>query len=58
MHQGVIQQVLLILLYLLLNHDGVQGKTMLSKIEELELEEQLKLLNKPSIKTVKVYISR
>ncbi|WMV43870.1 hypothetical protein MTR67_037255 [Solanum verrucosum] len=27
---------------------------MLSKIEELELEEQLKLLNKPSIKTVKM----
>ncbi|XP_049378380.1 uncharacterized protein LOC125843210 [Solanum stenotomum] len=52
MHQRIIRQILLIL-YLLLNYGGVQGKTTLSKIEELELEEQLKLLNKPSIKTVK-----
>ncbi|KAM3321796.1 hypothetical protein P3S67_002947 [Capsicum chacoense] len=52
MHQRFIQKNLLVL-YLLLNYDGVQGKTVLSKHEELELEEQLKLLNKPSIKTIK-----
>ncbi|KAM3263367.1 hypothetical protein P3L10_000361 [Capsicum annuum] len=52
MHQRIIQKILLVL-YLLLNYDGVQGKTVLSKHEELELEEQLKLLNKPSIKTIK-----
>ncbi|TMX03711.1 hypothetical protein EJD97_014759 [Solanum chilense] len=51
-HQGIIRQTLLVL-YLLLNYDSVQGKTLLSKIEELELEEQFKLLNKPSVKTIK-----
>ncbi|XP_060211053.1 protein neprosin-like isoform X2 [Lycium barbarum] len=52
MHQKIIRQSLLVL-YLLISYDGVQGKTMLSKLEDLELEEQLKLLNKPSIKTIK-----
>lgn len=55
LHQGIIRQTLLVL-YLLLNYDSVQGKTLLSKIEELELEEQFKLLNKPSVKTIKVHI--
>ncbi|OIT34340.1 hypothetical protein A4A49_61236, partial [Nicotiana attenuata] len=52
MDQRIIRQTFLVL-YLLLSYDGVQGKIKLSKVEELELEKQLKLINKPSIKIIK-----
>ncbi|XP_060210225.1 protein neprosin-like [Lycium barbarum] len=38
---------------LLVSYDGVKGEMKLSKLEELALEKQLKLLNKPSVKTIK-----
>ncbi|XP_009798161.1 protein neprosin-like [Nicotiana sylvestris] len=44
---------ILLLLYFLLSYDGVQGEMKLSKLEELALEKQLKLLNKPAVKTIK-----
>ncbi|XP_060210222.1 protein neprosin-like, partial [Lycium barbarum] len=43
----------LLILYFLLSYNGVQGKIKLSKLKDLELEEQLKLLNKPSVKIIK-----
>ncbi|KAH0687790.1 hypothetical protein KY290_020090 [Solanum tuberosum] len=43
----------LLVLYLLFNYDGVQGEIKLSEQEELALEKQLKLLNKPAVKTIK-----
>ncbi|XP_049362034.1 uncharacterized protein LOC125826733 [Solanum verrucosum] len=43
----------LLVLYLLFNYDGVQGEIKLSEQEELALEKQLKLLNKPVVKTIK-----
>ncbi|XP_055822248.1 uncharacterized protein LOC129890794 [Solanum dulcamara] len=52
MHQRIIRQNLLVLC-LLLSYNGVQGEKKLSKLEDMELEKQLKLLNKPAIKTVK-----
>lgn len=54
-HKRIIQQTLLVL-YFLLSYNGVQGRIKLSKQEDSELEEQLKLLNKPSVKIMKVYI--
>ena len=38
----------------LFSYDGVDGYRKLSKEENLELEKQLKHLNKPSVKTIKV----
>ncbi|XP_069144731.1 protein neprosin-like [Solanum lycopersicum] len=52
MHQKIIRQILL-MLCLFLSYNGVQGRKKLSKLEDMELEKQLKLLNKPAIKTVK-----
>ncbi|PSS04153.1 DNA (cytosine-5)-methyltransferase, partial [Actinidia chinensis var. chinensis] len=37
---------------LVVGHNGVEGDTSLSKEEELELEKQLKLINKPAVKTI------
>ncbi|KAM3321812.1 hypothetical protein P3S67_002963 [Capsicum chacoense] len=51
-HQRKVLPILLVL-YLLLSYDGVQGEMSLSKLEELSLEKQLKLLNKPTVKTIK-----
>ncbi|KAK4365355.1 hypothetical protein RND71_016713 [Anisodus tanguticus] len=52
-HQRNVLQTLLVL-YFLLSYDGVQGEMKLSKLEELALEKQLNLLNKPSVKTIKM----
>ena len=38
----------------LFSYNGVDGYRKLSKEENLELEKQLKHLNKPSVKTIKV----
>ncbi|MCD7460864.1 hypothetical protein HAX54_044627 [Datura stramonium] len=51
-HQRIVRQTLLVL-YFVLSYDGVQGEIKLSKLEDLELEKQLKLLNKPALKTIK-----
>ncbi|KAM3263380.1 hypothetical protein P3L10_000374 [Capsicum annuum] len=51
-HQRNVLPILLVL-YLLMSFDGVQGEIKLSKLEELSLEKQLKLLNKPAVKTIK-----
>jgi len=48
-HLSVIQLLIAILVYL--NHDEVEG---LSKKDHEALERQLKLLNKPAVKTIKV----
>ncbi|XP_049378500.1 uncharacterized protein LOC125843313 [Solanum stenotomum] len=51
-NQGIIQQTLV--LYFLLSYNYVvQGEIKLSEVEDQELESQLKLLNKPAIKTIK-----
>lgn len=52
MHRMIIEQFLL-MLFLCLCYNGVRGKK-LSEQEDLELEKQLKLLNKPATKTIKV----
>ncbi|XP_070055801.1 protein neprosin-like [Nicotiana tomentosiformis] len=52
MHQRIVQQTLL-MLYFLLSYNGVQGEKNLSKLEDAELEKQLKLLNKPAVKIAK-----
>ncbi|KAG5593158.1 hypothetical protein H5410_043672, partial [Solanum commersonii] len=52
MHQRTVQQTLLIL-YFLLSYNRVEGQKKPSKLEDAELEKQLKLLNKPAVKTVK-----
>lgn len=46
----------LLLSYFSLSYNGIQGEIKLSKLEDLELEKQLKLLNKPAVKTIKVYL--
>ncbi|XP_055814328.1 uncharacterized protein LOC129883756 [Solanum dulcamara] len=51
MNRRMIDQCLL-MVFLCLSYDGVRG-TKLSKQEDLELEKQLKVLNKPPIKTIK-----
>ncbi|MCD9637810.1 hypothetical protein HAX54_021314 [Datura stramonium] len=51
-NRGIIQQTLLVL-YFLLSYSKVQGEIKLSEVEDQELERQLKLLNKPAIKTIK-----
>ena len=43
-------------LSLVVGHNGVEGDTSLSKEEEKELENQLKLINKPAVKTIQVLI--
>ncbi|XP_070011341.1 protein neprosin-like [Nicotiana sylvestris] len=50
--QQIVRQTLLVLFFLL-SYDGVQGEIKLSELEDLELEKQLKLLNKPATKTIK-----
>ncbi|KAJ8526904.1 hypothetical protein K7X08_029381 [Anisodus acutangulus] len=50
--QRIVRQTLLVL-YFLLSYDGIQGELKLSKLEDSELEKQLKLLNKPAVKTIK-----
>ncbi|XP_075093776.1 protein neprosin-like [Nicotiana tabacum] len=52
LHQRAIVQILLAI-SLLLNHYEVEAEQRLSKAKDLELEKQLKLLNKPAIKTIK-----
>ncbi|XP_049378498.1 uncharacterized protein LOC125843310 [Solanum stenotomum] len=52
MHQRSVQQTLLIL-YFLLSYNRVEGQKKLSKLEDAVLEKQLKILNKPAVKTVK-----
>ncbi|TMW98225.1 hypothetical protein EJD97_004348 [Solanum chilense] len=52
MDQRTIRQILLIL-YFLLSYNRVEGQKKLSKLEDAELEKQLKILNKSAIKTVK-----
>ncbi|CAN4077755.1 unnamed protein product [Withania somnifera] len=52
MCERIVQQVLLVL-YFLLSYNAVQGDKKVSKLEDMELEKQLALLNKPSIKTIK-----
>jgi hypothetical protein len=47
---------LLVIFSLLLDSDAVQGWGSLSKEEDLELDRQLKLINKPAIKTFQVRI--
>ncbi|KAK4341728.1 hypothetical protein RND71_040229 [Anisodus tanguticus] len=47
-----IREHFLLIVFVCLSYDGVRG-TKLSKQEDLELEKQLKLLNKPGIKTIK-----
>lgn len=56
MLQKIVRQILLVLC-LFLSYNGVQGRKKLSELEDMELEKQLKLLNKPVIKTVKVLFS-
>lgn len=55
MHQRIVQHVLLVLCFLL-RYNGVQGDKNLSSFEDMKLEKQLKLLNKPAIKTIKVFV--
>ena len=54
MDQRMIRQILL-MLYFLLSYNRVEGQKKLSKLEDAELEKQLKILNKSAIKTVKVF---
>ncbi|XP_060211061.1 protein neprosin-like [Lycium barbarum] len=51
-HQQIVQQTLL-MLYFLLSYNGAQGEKKLSKLEDAELEKEVKLLNKPTVKTIK-----
>ncbi|KAK4728086.1 hypothetical protein R3W88_021074 [Solanum pinnatisectum] len=51
-HQNIYGRLLLSLFFLL-SYNGVQGETKLSKREDTEMEKQLKLLNKPAVKTIK-----
>ena len=44
----------LLVCYLFLYQNEVEGYRKLSKEEDLEMEEQLKRLNKPAMKTIKV----
>uniref|UniRef100_A0A1S4DRM2 Neprosin PEP catalytic domain-containing protein n=1 Tax=Nicotiana tabacum TaxID=4097 RepID=A0A1S4DRM2_TOBAC len=52
MNRKIIQQLLLVL-FLCLSYDGVRGTKLSDEQEDLELEMQLKRLNKPTIKTIK-----
>ncbi|CAN4077767.1 unnamed protein product [Withania somnifera] len=52
MHQRIVQQTLL-MLYFLLSFNGVQGEKKLFKLDDVEIEKQLNILNKPAVKTVK-----
>ncbi|XP_075112916.1 uncharacterized protein LOC142182615 [Nicotiana tabacum] len=52
MNRKIIIQQLLLLLFLCLSYDGVRGTKLSDKQEDLELERQLKRLNKPAIKTI------
>ncbi|XP_075102801.1 uncharacterized protein LOC107824698 isoform X2 [Nicotiana tabacum] len=56
-HQRIVRQILLVV-YFLLSYHGVQGEIKFSKLEERVLEKQLKLLNKPTVKTIKLAIFR
>ncbi|XP_015084419.2 uncharacterized protein LOC107027887 [Solanum pennellii] len=52
MHQRIVRRILLVLCLLLI-YNEVQGKKKLTMLEDMELEKQLKFLNKSTIKTVK-----
>ena len=39
-----------------MGYNGVEGDMSLSKEEELELEKQVKIINKPAVKTIQVLI--
>ncbi|XP_055822249.1 uncharacterized protein LOC129890795 [Solanum dulcamara] len=52
MYQKIVRQFFF-MLCLLLSYNGVQGEKKLSKLQDMELEKQLKILNKSAIKTVK-----
>nr|XP_016457079.1 PREDICTED: uncharacterized protein LOC107780970 [Nicotiana tabacum] len=51
--QWAIGYILVLAISLLLSCNEVQGRTKLSYLEDLELEKQLKLLNKPAVKSIK-----
>ncbi|CBI34704.3 unnamed protein product, partial [Vitis vinifera] len=46
----------LLVCYIFLYYNGVEGYMKLSKEEDLEIEKELKRLNKPAVKTIKVKI--
>ena len=46
----------LLVCYIFLYYNGVEGYMKLSKEEDLEIEKELKRLNKPAMKTIKVKI--
>nr|XP_016477246.1 PREDICTED: uncharacterized protein LOC107798729 [Nicotiana tabacum] len=53
MNQKVMRQTFMVLYFLLLSYNGVQGeKKRYSELEDLDLEKQLELLNKPAVKTI------
>lgn len=54
MNPRIVRQILLVLCFFLI-YNVVQGVEELSKLEDMELEKQLKILNKPAIKIVKVF---
>ncbi|KAI8569538.1 hypothetical protein RHMOL_Rhmol02G0286300 [Rhododendron molle] len=56
---GIPRLLLVFLLsFQLFDYNGVEGTRDLLEREDLELENQLKLMNKPAVKTIKVYIYR
>ncbi|XP_049362031.1 uncharacterized protein LOC125826730 [Solanum verrucosum] len=52
MHLRAILQIV-VAISLLLSYAKIEARQSLSKVEDLELERQLKLINKPAIKTIK-----
>ncbi|KAK4728701.1 hypothetical protein R3W88_021689 [Solanum pinnatisectum] len=52
MHLRAILQIV-VAISLLLSYAKIEARQSLSKVEDLELEKQLKLINKPAIKTIK-----
>ncbi|KAH0691903.1 hypothetical protein KY285_018357 [Solanum tuberosum] len=53
MHLRAILQIV-VAISLLLSYAKIEARQSLSKVEDLELERQLKLINKPAIKTIKM----
>lgn len=54
---GIPRLLLVFLLsFQLFDYNGVEGTRDLLEREDPELENQLKLMNKPAVKTIKVYI--
>ncbi|KAG5593237.1 hypothetical protein H5410_043751 [Solanum commersonii] len=52
MHQRILGRLLVVICFFL-SYNSVQGEIKLSKLEDMEMEKQLKLLNKPVVKTIK-----